>query len=113
MPSARGRPISQSSSCDHADADDERGAGRNTHGVEYAQGEAQPVVQAAAVFVAAVIGRRRPELVRQMAIGLDLDAIQSGGLHALRRGGIVRDDTLDVPILDRLGKCPMCRFAHR
>jgi hypothetical protein len=48
-----------------------------------------------------------------MAVGLDLDAIQSGSLHALRRRSIVGDDALDIPVLDHLGECTVRRFAHR
>jgi hypothetical protein len=42
----------------HADADNESGTSRGTHRIEHAMGEAQAVVQAAAVLVRAVIGRR-------------------------------------------------------
>lgn len=48
-----------------------------------------------------------------MAVGFDLDAIQSGSLHALRRRGVVGDDALDVPVFDHLGKRTVRRFAYR
>ena len=72
-----------------------------------------PVVQAAAVIVVALVGRRRPELVGQMAVGVDLQPVQPGRLHALRRRRVVGDDAVDVPVLDRLGERPMRRLADR
>lgn len=98
---------------DHADADDEPVADGLAHRVDDAPGEAQPVVERAVVFVVAAVGGRRPERVHQMAVGLELDAVEPGCLHALGRGGIVGDDAVDVPVLGRLGEGAMRRLAHR
>ena len=88
----------------HADADQESVADRPAHRLEHAQAEAHPVLEAAAPLVVALVGRRRPELVGQVAVGVDLAAVEPGRLHA--RGGrrVVGDDALDVPLLDRLGE---------
>ena len=90
---------------DHADADDEVAADRRAHRIEHHAGEAQAVVERAAIVVVAMVGGRRPEAVHQMAVGLELDAVEAGRLHALGGRGIVGDDALDVPVLDAsLGK---------
>ena len=39
-----------------------------------------------AVWAVEVVGQRRPELIHQMAVGLELEAVETGGLHPL--GGI-------------------------
>ena len=69
---------------DHAEADDEVGADRGADRVQHLEGEAQAVVEAAAVVVGPPVGRGRPEPVEQVAVGLELDAIEAGRLHALR-----------------------------
>ena len=103
-PSSLERPLSQILVRHHADADDEVGADRLAHRIDAPAGEAQAVVERAVVLVVAVVGRRRPEAVHQMAVGFELDAVEAGRLHALRGGGIVGDDAVDVPVLHLLGK---------
>ena len=48
-----------------------------------------------------------------MAVGLQLDAVQPGRLHALGRRRIGRDDALDIPVLGLLGKSAVGRLADR
>jgi len=95
----------------HAHADDEFGTGVFAHAVEHTHGEPQAVVETAAVIVVALVGAGRPELVHQMAVGLELDAVHAGGLHARGGGAVILDDTLDVPILHLLGKGAMGGLA--
>ena len=97
----------------HADADDEFFAHRRAHGVQHHVREAQPVFERAAIFVVAMVGGGGPEAVHQMAVGLELDAVEAGRPAALGGGSIVGDDALDVPVLRRLGKGAVRRFAHR
>ena len=98
---------------DQPEADDERRADPPPDRVEDAEGEAQPVVERAAILVVAPVGRRRPELVEEVAIGLELDAVEPGRLHALGRVGIAGHDAVEVPFLGDLGKGAMGRLAHR
>ena len=98
---------------DHADADDEVRADRGADRGQHLEGEAQAVVQAAALGVGPPVGRGRPEAVEQVAVGLDLDAIEAGRLHALRGRGVVPDDAREVPVLGLLGERAMRRLAHR
>ena len=96
----------------HAHADQEAAADRGAHGAQHAPGELHAGIQVAAERVLAPVGGRRPELVRQVAIGVDLRPIQPGRLHALRGGGVVGHHAVDVPRLHRLRKRPMRRLAH-
>ncbi len=96
----------------HPHADQEARPHGVPHGLQHADGEAHPVVQAAAILVGAMVGGGRPELVRQVAIGVDLKPIQPGRLHPLGSGGVVRDDAVQVPCLGLLGKAAMRRFPH-
>ena len=98
---------------DHADADDEVGANGGANGLQHRPGEAQPVVQRSAERILTLVGGWRPEAVHQMAVSLDLDTVETGRLHPLRRGSIVGDDPLDVPELHDLGRRAMRRFAAR
>ena len=112
-PSSFVRPIVPALVAGHADADQELVADRLAHRLEHAQGEAHPVLEAAAPLVVAPVGRRRPELVGQVAVGVDLAAVEPGRLHP--RGGrrVVGDDALDVPLLDRLGEAAVRGLADR
>jgi hypothetical protein len=96
-----------------AHADDEARIGRGANGGEHLADEAQPVVQAAAIFVVALVGRRRPELVGQVAVGVELDPVQPGRRHPRRGRGVIRNDARDVPVFQRLGERTMRRLAHR
>ena len=97
----------------HADADDEASADALTDGGEHAQPEAHAVVERPAVLVGAPVGERRPELVEQVAVGLDLDAVHAAGLHPLGGVGVLADDAVDVPVLGLLGHRPVSRLAQR
>ncbi len=67
----------------------------------------------AAVLVVAAVGQRRPELVEQVAVRLDLDAVHPARLHPLGGVGVLADDPLDVPVLGLLRDRPVGRFAQR
>src|SRR5262245_36160357 len=81
------------------------------HGVDHPQGEAQAVVQGAAILVGAFVGGGRPELVHQVAVAFELDAIQARGLHPLCRRGVFSNDAFDVPVLYLLGHGAVGWFA--
>jgi hypothetical protein len=97
----------------HAHANDELRPHRGTDPLEHVEGEAQPIVQRAVVFIAPLIGRRRPESIHEMPVGFQLDAVHARRLHARRRIGVFPDDTIQIPVLRFLGKGAMGRFAHR
>ena len=78
-----------------------------------AQREAHAVLERAAVLVVAVVGGRRPELIEQVAVRLDLDAVHSAGLHPLGGVGVVADDAVDVPRLGDLRVGAVRRLAQR
>ena len=93
-----------------AHADDERRPHAFADGGEHVEREFQPVIERPAVGPVERIGQRRPELIHQMAVGLQLDAVEPRGIHALRGVRVVLDDALDIPILDLLGKGAMGRL---
>ena len=97
----------------HADADDEVGPDPLADRPQDAPPEAQPVLEGAAVLVAAVVRQRRPELVEEVAVGLDLDAVHPARLHALCGVGVLLDDAVDVPVLGLLGHGAMRRLPPR
>ena len=70
---------------DHADADDEVRPDPVADRAQHLEGEAQAVVQAAAILVVALVGGRRPELVDQMAVAFELQPVEPAGLHPLGR----------------------------
>ena len=98
---------------DHADADEEAGPGCGADRVENAEGEAQAVVEAAAVEIGAVVGGRRPELIDEMAVSVEGDAVKAGFLHACRGGSVIGDDPFDVPLLRFLGEGAVRGLADR
>ena len=97
----------------HPDADDEVGtdplADRRQHVAS--RNGSRPSV--AAPLVIAVVGERRQELVEQVPVGLDLDAVHPARLHPLGGVGVLADDALDVPVLGLLGDVAVGRLAHR
>jgi hypothetical protein len=98
---------------DHAHAEQEAGADRRAHRLHHAQRKRHAGIEVAAERIVPLVRRGRPELVGQMAVGVDLQPVQTGRLHALRRRRVVGDDAVDVPVLDRLRKRPMGRLADR
>ena len=64
----------------HANAPDEIRTNGGTHRVDHPEGEAQAVVERAVEVVIAMVGQRRPEPVHQVAVGFELDAVETGGL---------------------------------
>ncbi len=69
----------------HADTDDEVGTDGGPDGVDDPPREPQTVVERPAVIVGPAVGRGRPEPVHQVAVGLDLDAVETGAACARRR----------------------------
>ena len=96
----------------HARADDEIRADAGADRAQNLLAEAQAVVERAAILVIAPVGQRRPELVDEMAIGLDLQPVESSRLHPLRRIGVGGHHPGDVEILHGFRKRPMRRLAH-
>ena len=95
----------------HPDADDELVADFAADGFEHLDGEAHPVLERAAVPVRPRIDERRPELVDQVAVGLQLEAVEAALLAATGRRSEGADDAPDVAFLHLLGKAPMGRLA--
>ena len=98
---------------DHADAHDELRPGAPADRIHHAKGETQPVIEAAAILIVALVGRRGPELVRQMAVGVKLDAIEAGFLHPRGGGTVIGNDPVDIPVFQLLRERPVGRFADR
>ena len=82
------------------------------HRLEHRHAETQAVIDRSAIFVGPPIGGGRPELVDEVAVALEFDAIEPAGLHPLGRVGVGGDHTCDVPVLHRLGEGAMCGLAH-
>ncbi len=87
-----------------ANADDELAADALADRRQRLEGKAKPVVEAAAIGAVEIVGQRRPELVHQMAVGLDLDAVEAGCLHPLGGRCVVLDEPCDIPVLDLFRK---------
>ncbi len=67
------------------------------HRLEHLEGEAHPVLEAAAVVVAALVGQRREELVQQVAMrGMDLRRLDAETRGPPRGGGEPVADALHV-----------------
>ena len=100
---------------DHADADDEVGADAararpcSTAPTKRRRFSSEPPYSSVAV-----VGGRRPELVEEMAVGLDLDPVDAAP-PASRCAAAAYSPTiaLDVPVLGLLGEGAMRRLAHR
>ena len=106
-----GQPAFQHLIAGIADPDDEVRAHPPTDRVEHIESEAQPVVETAAIGRVQLVGQRRPELVHQVAIGLQLDPIHTACLHPLGGVGIVLDNPRDVPVFHLLGEGAVGAFA--
>ena len=97
---------------DEPRADEEIRADPPPRGFEHGHAETQAVVERTAVFVGALVGGGRPELVDQMAVALELESVEAGRLHPFGRVGVGRDHTRKIPVLHRLGKGAVGGFAH-
>ena len=95
-----------------AEAEDHLGADPLADRLKHLEAEAHPVLEAAAVLVVAPVHQRGEELVEEVAVGGDLDAVEPGGLHLLGAVGVGADDAGDVPVLHRLGVGAVRRLAH-
>ena len=75
----------------HANSHDEVVADPLSDGAQHFQGEAQPALERPAPLVVAMVGGGGEELVEEVAVPLDLEAVHAAGLHALGRVGVVVD----------------------
>ncbi|MNY25467.1 hypothetical protein D3C86_1592520 [compost metagenome] len=98
----RGQPAGHLLVAGITHADNELMADSLANGAEDVEGKAQPIVDGAAIGGLEVVGQRRPELVHQMPVGLQFDAVQAGKLHALGGIGIVFDDAFHIPVFHLL-----------
>ncbi len=80
--------------------------------LQHLEGKSQAVVQAAAVVVLPPVRRRRPEGVHEMAVALQLDAVEAAFLAAQRRRAIGLHHTANVVVLHLLGEGAVRRLAH-
>ena len=97
----------------HPNADDEVRACGLAHRANHPQREAQPVLEAAAVLVLAVVGQRGPERVQQMGVGLELDAVEAGFPAPGGGVGIGPHDAVHVPFLGHLREGAVRGLADR
>src|SRR5580704_2926511 len=79
---------------------------------EDAHAEAHSIFERTAIVVGSTGRRRRPEIVDQMPVAFELEPIEVGGDHSLRRIRVILDDTLDVPIFHLLRKGAMRRLPN-
>ena len=105
------QPTTQTLISGVADTNDELAAHPCANGAQHFHGEAQPILETAAVGALQGIGERRPELIHQVAVGLQLDTVEAGCLHALGGVGVVLDQPCDIPVLDPLGKGAVRRLT--
>ena len=73
-------------------------------GADDFEGEADAVVEAAAVLVGAVVREGREEFVEEIAVGgVDLDEVEAGGEGAMGGGGEVGDDLVHAGAVESGG----------
>jgi hypothetical protein len=81
-----------------AHANDESVANPTAHGAQHLKREAKTVVERTAVGRIERVGQRRPELIHQMPIGLNLQPIEPSLFHALGSIDVILKNALDVPV---------------
>ena len=113
MPSSRLRPRSQSSSQTSRAPRRKSGPTRRRTASNTAMPNLQAVVERSAIFVLALVGGRRPELIDEMAVAFEFEPIEPAGLHPLGRVGVSLDHAGEVPILHRLGEGAVGGLADR
>ena len=96
---------------DQPGAYQEIGTHAPAHRLEHGHSEPEPIVDRAAIFVLALVGRGRPKLIDEMAVALDFKAIESACLHPLGGVGVGRDHPTKVPVLHGLGEGAMRGLA--
>ncbi len=106
-PSWRVRPFSQSSS------QTMRTPTRKSAPTRARTACSTSMVKRAAVLVLALVGGGRPELIGEVAVAFDLQAVEAGRLAALGRHRVLAHDARDVPILGGFGKGAMRGLADR
>ncbi len=97
---------------DHPRADEEAVADPLADGREDLEAEAHAVFERPAIVVVAPVGGWRPELVDQVPVAFELEAIEARGFDPLGAVGVRRDDAGDVPVLHDLGEGAVRRLAH-
>ena len=95
----------------HPHAHDEIGAHALADSAQHVEREAEPVGERATPVVGAVIRVGREELVEQVPVRLDLDAVHSAGLHSFGSVGVVPHDAFDVVGLGLLRVATVRWFA--
>ena len=96
---------------DQPRAKKEIGADAPPHRLEHGHSEPEAIVDRPAIFVLALVGRRRPELIDEMAVAFEFEPIEPAGLHPFGRVGVSRDHAGEVPVLHRLGEGAVGRLA--
>ena len=75
-----------------------------TNRAHHFHGKAHPDFQYPAKRRVQCVGRGRPELVDQMPVGLQFQAIDPCGVHAFGGVGVVTDDAVDIPVFHLFGE---------
>ncbi len=88
-------------------------ADASAHRLEHGHTEPQAIVDRPAIFVPPLVGRRRPELIDEMAVAFEFEPIQPAGFHPFGRVCISRDHAGKVPVLHRLREGAVGRLADR
>ena len=96
----------------HAQAQHHIGPDAAPDGVQDVEREAHPVLDRPAVQIGTPVGGGRPELVEQVPVRLDLDAVHAARNHALGSVGVLADDAVDVPLLGFLRVVAVGGFAQ-
>ena len=87
-----------------AHTDDKIGANPVANGFQRVKGKPQPVFKAAAVGAIQIVGQRRPELVHQVAVGLQFDPVETCVPHPFSGVSVIFDDAGNIPVFDLFRK---------
>lgn len=77
---------------------------------QHLEGEAHAVFQRTTVRAIEIVGQWRPELIHEVPVRLQFQAIETGGLHAFGGVHIILDDPIDVPVFHLFREGPVGRF---
>ena len=94
-----------------AHTDDELGPDPVADRFQRVEGEAQAPVQIPPIGAVQCVGQRRPKLIHQVPVGLQLDPVEASRLHPFGGIGVVRDDPGHVPVLGLFRKRLVRRLA--
>ena len=93
--------------CRDADAHRLVGGPRLAHRLEHFERVAHPLLHAAAIFVRALVGERRQELVDQVAVAaVHLDDVVADALGALHGRNVILDQVLHLALGQRVRRMP-------